>query len=46
MRRDAAGVFLSTPFRAGFDDLDDNCNIESRIAMLTDAKLQKEVEVV
>jgi hypothetical protein len=44
-RRDAAGVFLATPFHAGFDDLDDNCKIDSLLSMLADAKLQKEIEV-
>jgi hypothetical protein len=44
-RRDAAGVFLATPFHAGFDDLDDNCKIDSLLSMLADTKLQKEIEV-
>jgi hypothetical protein len=43
--RNAAGVFLATPFHAGFDYIDDNCKIESLMAMLADAKSQKEVEV-
>jgi hypothetical protein len=44
-RRDAAGVFLATPFHAGFDDLNENCKIDSLLSMLADAKLQKEIEV-
>jgi hypothetical protein len=44
-RRDASGVFLATPFHAGFDDLDDSCKIDSIMAMLEDTKLRKEIEV-
>jgi hypothetical protein len=45
-RRDAAGVFLATPFHAGVVDLDDNCKIDSLMPMLADAKLRKEVEFI
>jgi hypothetical protein len=44
-RLEAAGVFLATPFHAGFDYIDDNCKIDSLLSMLADAKLQKEIEV-